>query len=146
MARNPSLPWRRAAGAVVLMASGRVEGARVEAERLAARIGLASEESVIANRPLALVVSDEGAGFERFDDGRWAPIEHGAPLAFRPWPAGMEAAIVRSAFEVEENRGRVTRFDVLGGADAAELVLSQNGARWRVRISEGGQADVARAE
>ena len=128
------------AGAVVLLAGGREQHARVEAERLAARLQLASEESVIANRTLALNFTAEGYGFERFDDGRWVAAEHGSPLAFRPWPRELSA-------EADGAReGRIALFDALGGADSMGVVLSQNGVRWRVSISEEGQVNVAPTE
>ena len=128
------------AGAVVLMAPERRQSARLEAERLAARMQAAGEESIIANRALALRVSDEGYGFERFEDGRWVEIAHGAPLAFRPWPPGVEASVEQEA------AGRAAHFDVLGGASAAPIVLSKDGARWRVSMDQQGQVYVARAE
>ena len=128
------------AGAVVLLAGGRAEPARAEAERLAARLMLAQEESVIVNRTLALNVTEEGYGFERFEDGRWVAAEHGSPLAFCPWPRELTAELEGDA------EGRIAQFDALGEAEAANVVLSQNGARWRVSISAEGEVDVARAE
>jgi general secretion pathway protein H len=133
------------AGAVVLLSGAREQQARVEAERLAARIELAREESVIANRAMALSVTAEGYGFERYVDGRWVATEHGSPLSFRPWPREIEARVEQSEFG-EEDEGRVARFDVLGGAGEASILLSRSGVGWRVRVSGEGQTDVTRAE
>lgn len=132
------------AGAVVLLAPGPERAIRAEAERLAARVTLASEESVVVNRTTALVVTHEGYGFERLEQNGWTPAAQGSPLGFRAWPANVEARVELSGAEPDDVR--VARFDALGGATPAEIVLSGAGARWRVAIDGQGEADVTRAD
>jgi len=132
------------AGAVILMAPGAGRTTRIEAERLAARAALASEESIIANRPVSLVVTDNGYGFERLEDNGWFPAEQRSPLAFRPWPANIDVRVEQRAGEADDPR--VVRFDATGGASPARLVLSGAGVRWRVDIDAQGRAYVTQAE
>ena len=74
-------------GAAVLAAPGADHKTRQEAERLAARIAAASDESVLTNRPVALVVTQNGyalrAGGRRLDRGR-------------PWRAAGLSRLARS--------------------------------------------------
>lgn len=128
-------------GVVLLVMPGGDRAGRDTAERLAAQIVLAGEESVIANRPLSLVVTSEGYGFERLDEAGWTPVPANSPLGFRVWPDGLDARIPE---DIEA--GRVTRFDPLGGADAASILLEQGGAVWRVEIAESGEVDVEQAQ
>ncbi len=132
------------AGAVMLATSGRDHVARVEAERLAARMTLAGEEGVIANRTIALVVTSEGYGFERFEDGRWLAADLGSPLAFRAWPEGVVAQVEEA--ELDGEGGRVASFDALGAATPVAVVLSKNGVQWRAAVSPEGRVDVTRGE
>lgn len=129
------------AGAVVLLAPGPGQKTRQAAEQLAARMTLASEESVIANRPLALVVTHEGYGFERLEPNGWFPAEHGSPLGFRAWPSDVEARV-----EAGDEAPRIARFDALGGSTPAQVIVSGAGARWRVSLDGQGGVDVAPAE
>lgn len=128
-------------GVVMLLAPGDDRDARRVAEQLATRMALASEESVIVNRPLSLVLTADGYGFERLEDNGWFPAEPRSPLAFRAWE---DDVVVR--VEPAADDARVARFDVLGGATATSIVLDRAGSRWRVRLSEAGEVDVERAE
>jgi general secretion pathway protein H len=132
------------AGAVVMAAPGPDRKVRQEVERFAARAVLASEESIIANRTIALVVTHEGYGFERLEDNGWFPAEHRSPLGFRAWPNGLEARVEESTTAPSDPR--VVRFDAVGNATPASIVMSGAGARWRVVVQGTGQVDVARAE
>jgi general secretion pathway protein H len=132
------------AGAAVLLAPSADRRTRVEAERLAARIQLASEEGVLVNRAHALVMTAEGYGFERLEASGWTPAPLGTPLAFRSWPRRIEAEI-----EAElggETGHRIALFDTLGGATPATLVLSEGAVRWRISIAGNGRVDVAPAD
>lgn len=128
-------------GVVLLVMPQGNRTARQAAERLAAQMVLAGEESVIVNRPLSLVVTPEGYGFERLDETGWTPAAPNSALGFRVWPEGLEAQLPEA---VEE--GRVARFDPLGGASAARIVLEHAGEAWRVDIAESGEVDVEQAE
>jgi type II secretion system protein H len=128
-------------GVVMLLAPGTDRHARLAAEQLAARIALASEESVIVNRSLSLIVTEEGYGFERLEDNGWFPAEQRSPLGFRAWDADLQVRVEPAADDP-----RVARFDPLGGATATNIILDQAGARWRVRLNEAGEVDVQRVE
>ncbi len=128
-------------GVVMLLAPGTDRHVRLSAEQLAARITLAGEESVIVNRPLSLIVTDSGYGFERLEDNGWFPAEQRSPLGFRAWDADLQVRVEPAAED-----SRVARFDPLGGASAADIILDQGGSRWRVRLNEAGEVDVARVE
>lgn len=132
------------AGAVILLAPGPDRKTRDEAERLAARIVMASEESIVVNRTLALVVTHEGYGFERLEENGWAPAEPRSPLGFRAWPGELDVRVDQRLGD--EDDPRIARFDAMGVATPASLVLSGAGARWRVVIDGEGEVDVARAD
>ena len=131
------------AGAVLLLAPGPDRKTRIEAERLAARAVMASEESIIVNRTTALVVTVEGYGFERLEENGWAPARVGSPLGFRPWPSFLDARVEESGGDAGDPR--VVRFDPQGGSTPASVVLSGAGARWRVEIDGQGGVNVERA-
>lgn len=133
-----------AAGAVLLMAPGPERAVRAEAERMAARMVFARDESIITNRVTTLIVTREGYGFERLEPQGWAPAAQTSPLRFRAWPDGMEARVELGAGEAGDER--VARFDALGGASPARVVLAGAGARWAVSIGAEGGIDVAPAE
>lgn len=132
------------AGAVLLMAPGPDRKTRQEAERLGARAAMASEESIIVNRTLALVVTNEGYGFERLEETGWTPARVGTPLGFRSWPTALDARIEGTS--AERGDARIARFDPQGGATPASVVLSGSGARWRVSIDGQGAVDVEQVE
>lgn len=129
------------AGAVLLAAPGTESKTRAEAERLAARLVLAGDESVVLNRALRLIVTDEGYGFERLEQGGWVAMEHGSSLGFRAWPARTRVRI-----ETSESEEAAARFDALGAVTPVSLVMSGDGAQWRVSVGRMGEVHVAPAE
>jgi general secretion pathway protein H len=131
-------------GAVMLAAPGPGREPRLEAERLAARMVMAGEESIVANRAMALVLTAEGYGFERLEPNGWAPAEHGSPLGFRAWSNEVDVRVESSEAAGEDTR--VARFDTLGGASPVSVIISGSGARWRVTLDGQGEVNVARAE
>lgn len=132
------------AGAVVLMAPGPGRETREEADRLAARIVMAGEESIVLNRTMALVATEEGYGFERLESDGWVEAEHGTALGFRAWPSGLDVRIEETEAQGEDPR--VVRFDALGETTPARIVISGAGVRWRVSIDGQGEVNVAPAE
>ncbi|MEZ5995735.1 MAG: GspH/FimT family pseudopilin [Hyphomonadaceae bacterium] len=132
------------AGAVILLAPGPDWKTRQEAQRMAARAVMASEESIVVNRTTALVVTSDGYGFERLEENGWAPADARSPLGFRAWPEGLDVRVEQSASG--EGDDRVARFDALGGATPARIVLAGAGARWRVAIDGQGGVNVERAD
>lgn len=129
---------------VLLAAPGADSAAKGEAQRLAARVLAASEESILVNRPLALVVTSEGYSFERLEANGWVAAGHAAPFGFYAWPDDLNVVVAQRSGEADDPR--VARFDALGGATPALIVLGNDGASWRVGIEGDGGAYVARAE
>ncbi len=122
------------AGMVILAAPGPERRAREVAERVAARSIAAGEESVLTNKPIALMVTEEGYGFERFEEGGWRPLDAASPFGFRVWPDDVRA----------QAEGAV-RFEPTGSASPGAVVIETHAVRWRVDVDEGGRAHVARA-
>lgn len=128
------------AGAVVLAAPGPDMRLRSDVERLAARLKLASDQSVLINRDIAMVSTAEGYHFEKLDEEGWRRIENIEPLGFHPWP-GDRAPQVKDGGEE-----RLTEFDPIGGADPVTLTFGEPNPFWRVEIDEAGAIHVDRAD
>jgi general secretion pathway protein H len=135
------------ASAVLLAVPGPDRATRNAAEGLAARLAMASEESIVRNRPVALVVTHEGYGFARLEERGWMRIETASPLAFRAWPDGVAYRVESASVDTAQREaGRVVRFDAMGGATPARIVLSGSGARFSVEIDGQGGTHVAQVE
>ncbi len=132
-----------AASAVVLAAPGQDQRTREAAERLAGRLKAASDVSVMTNREVGLVVTSEGYGFERQDEGGWRRVEAEPALAFKAWPQGVSPDVAPSIGEAPKPR-HLAEFDPLGGATPMKLVLGDAGSQWSVEIDEGGDIHVSR--
>lgn len=83
-----------AAGATVLGMGAAARGASVEAEaqRLAARLQLAADDAMVADRPVALAWTRDGYGFVAWDGRRWRR-EGGEGFAPHDLPGGMTLAV-----------------------------------------------------
>lgn len=135
--------------AVLLSSPGPERRTRAAAEEFAARLALASDESVLINRPVALVLSAEGYGFARLQDDGWRRIETRSPLIFRPWPNGIEHRVEAAeglAPGIPEEATRVVRFDSQGGATPARIVLSGGGAQYEIVVGPQAETRVARRD
>lgn len=135
------------ASVVMLAAPGADTRLHGELDRLAARLKLASDQSVLLNREIALVAAAEGYHFERLEEDGWVRMNAQTPLGFRPWP-GRKAPLVEVPIlpEAEDGGRRVAEFDPLGGASAMRLMFGETGAAWRVAIDEAGEIRVDRAD
>jgi general secretion pathway protein H len=131
------------AGAAMLVLPGPERETRAFAERFAARLALASDESVIANRQVALVMNAQGYGFARLEDTGWRDISAGSPLAFRPWPRELEAHVENAETSAP---AQAVRFDPAGGATPARILLATPGSSWRVEVDGQGRPHVSRAQ
>lgn len=124
------------AGAVLLLWPGENMTVRSAAERLAARISAAADESVLSNRQIALVVTSDGYGFDRRDLDGWRRLDGVSPLAFLSWPDSTGAEIQKPA-EGERPGNRIAFLDPLGGATPMRLMLGDS-VKWVVEIDERG--------
>lgn len=129
------------AGAVMLLWPGENMTVRSAAERLAARISAASDESVLDNRQIALVMSSEGYGFDRREASGWHRIDGNSPLAFQPWPAATGVRIEKPV-DHKQAGNRIAVFDPLGGATPMRMVIGDT-VKWVVEINEQGEVSAS---
>lgn len=134
------------ASAVMLAAPGADTRLHGDIDRLAARLKLASDQSVLMNREIALVAAAEGYHFERLEEDGWIRIDAPAPLGFQPWPGKTAPRVeVPEAVEQDSEGSRLAEFDPLGGASPMRLVFGEAGLAWRVAVDEAGEIHVDRA-
>ncbi len=132
------------ASAVTLMATNDSRAVRQAADQVAARLAAAADESVISNRPIGVVVTEQGYGFERRSEARW--LEMDGVFAFRPWPKNLSASIEgRDAKSPDAEPAPAAAFDPLGGATPVRITLSRHGAAWTVAIDEAGRIHVSQS-
>lgn len=134
------------AGAVMLAAPGPDRAARDAATSFAARTLAASDESVLRNRTVALVLTSEGYGFAQQEASGWLRIADTPALAFRRWPEGVDVRLERGEALGQEVLGQspyAVQFDAMGSATPAAFVFSAAGANWEVEIDGEGRARVA---
>ncbi len=134
------------ASAVMLASPGADTRLHAGVERMAARLKLAGDESVLVNRPVALVAAPEGYHFELRDEDGWRRMDAASSLGFQPWPGDSAPSIEVPADAEREGEGRrLAEFDPLGGASAMRLVFGSNGPAWRIAIDEAGVIHVDHA-
>lgn len=109
---------------------------RSVAEKLAARLTAAADESVLANRQIALVVTSEGYGFDRREVDGWRRIDGRSTLAFQSWPASTPMEIEKPS-AADQADGRIAIVDPLGGATPMRIVLGDT-VKWVVEIDSEG--------
>ena len=103
-----------------------------EGEAFAARAKAAQEAAIVESRDMAMWISPEGYGFERYGDGIWAPVA-ASPFQDRDWPEGVTASFAATADE----RTRVI-FDATGLNDPLDLTLQRDAEQIRVAIGADG--------
>lgn len=135
------------AGAALLVMPGPDRTLHETASRLAARMAAASDESVMLNRRIALVVSAEGYRFERLEENGWIRVGDRAGLAPTAWPRGVAPNLPRPGADGPPG-GRVATFDPVGGATPVRIALSDGGGRagWAVEIDGSGAVHVDRID
>ncbi|HEX8225615.1 MAG TPA: GspH/FimT family pseudopilin [Allosphingosinicella sp.] len=123
------------AAAVVLAIPEPGGGVRGEALRLAARADAARERAMMDNRPVALVLRENGYGFELRTDGEWRAMAE-RPFVSQDWNEGTRASL-------EGGESRIV-FDSTGFAEPARLQLVRGKEEARVEIVDGGRVRVIR--
>lgn len=124
------------AGAVLLLWPGENMTVRSVAEKLAARLTAAADESVLVNRQIALVVTGDGYGFDRREVGGWRRIDGRSALAFEFWPASTRMEIEKPS-AADQADGRIAILDPLGGATPMRIVIG-DAVKWVVEIDSEG--------
>jgi general secretion pathway protein H len=122
-----------AAGAVVLSIPDPRPSVAAEAERFAARLTRAREESILTNRPVAVEATATGYGFSVFDGADWSTLDEGP---FRPetWAPG--TTVDPSAAPV-----RVV-FDPTGVAEPATVILTRDRNSRTVTVDGAGEVSL----
>ena len=119
-----------AAGAVVLSVPDPRPSVAAEAERFAARLTRAGEESILTNRPVAVEATPAGYGFSVFDGAEWSPLAEGPfkPVTWTPGttinPSGGTVRVV---------------FDPTGVAEPATLTLTRDRNSRTVTVDGAGE-------
>lgn len=122
-----------AAGAVVLSVPDPRPSVAAEAERFAARLARAREESILSNRPVAVEATVTGYGFSVLDGAIWSTLDDGP---FRPetWTAGT----------MVEPSGAPVRvvFDPTGLAEPATVTLTRDRKSRTVTVDGAGEVSL----
>lgn len=122
-----------AAGAVVLSAPDPRPSVAEDAERFAARLSRAREESILTNRPVAVEAGQAGYGFQVFDGAVWSPLGEG-PFGPETWTAGTTIAPSDAPVRVV--------FDSTGVAEPASLTLTREGKSRTVVVDGAGEVSL----
>ena len=122
-----------AAGAVVLSVPDPRPSVAVDAERFAARLTRAREESLLSNRPVAVEATPTGYAFSVFDGARWTVLDEG-PFGPETWTAG--TTVAPSAGPV-----RVV-FDPTGVAEPATVTLTRERHSRTVTVDGAGEVSL----
>jgi general secretion pathway protein H len=121
------------AAAVVLAMPDPRGALRGEALRLAARADAARERAMMDNRPVALVIREQGYAFEWRREGEWRPVAV-RPFVAQDWSEGTRAAL-------DGGEARIV-FDSTGFAEPAKLRLVRGKETAEVEVSDGGRVRV----
>ncbi len=122
-----------AAGAVVLSIPDPRPSVAEDAERFAARLTHAREESILSNRPVAVEATSAGYGFSAYDGARWSSLDEG-PFGTELWTPG-------TVLEPSARPVRVV-FDPTGVADPAVLILTRERVRRTVTVDGAGEVRI----
>ena len=106
---------------------------RGEALRLAARAEAARERAMMDNRPVALVLKDDGYGFEWRIGGEWRAMGV-KPFIEQSWGEGTQAAMTGGESRIV--------FDSTGFAEPARLRLVRGDEAAEVEVTDGGRVRV----
>jgi general secretion pathway protein H len=121
-----------AATIVILTIPGSNARVHDEADRLAVRIASLRDLAIVEGRPMALVVSPSGYGFERREVGGWAVLP-GRGFARHNWPRGVrltdpaDGAPLRIAFDPVGMTSARTVLTIGDSAVSARLTVSATG-------------------
>lgn len=120
---------------------------RADAQALAARVKLASQESILEGVPTGLRVTPEGYAFYSLRDGVWSEVTSAPAFQRRTWRAGVAAELMRTANTASTGPDRKVVvpdvvFDPTGMASPFTVSLSESGARFAVEHTAKGEVVV----
>ncbi len=119
-----------AAGAVVLAVPDPRPSVAQDAERFAARLSRAREESILSNRPVAVEATQTGYRFEVLNGATWTALDDG-PFRSESWTEGTSVAPSGTPVRVV--------FDPTGVADPATLTLTRDRNTRTVTVDGAGE-------
>ncbi len=122
-----------AAGAVVLSVPDPRPSVAEDAERFAARLSRAREESILSNRPVAVEATQAGYGFQAFDGARWSALDEG-PFGPETWTEGTMLAPSGEPVRVV--------FDPTGVAEPVSLTLTRDRNSRTVTVDGAGEVSL----
>jgi general secretion pathway protein H len=122
-----------AAGAVVLSVPDPRPSVAEDAERFAARLTHAREESILSNRPVAVEATAIGYGFSVYDGAEWTPLDEG-PFGPETWTAGTTVTPANGPVRVV--------FDPTGVADPATVTLARERNSRIVTVDGAGEVRI----
>jgi general secretion pathway protein H len=108
---------------------------RGEALRFAARADAARERAMMDNRPVALVLKEDGYGFEWRTGGEWKAMGE-RPFIEQSWSEGTQATLAGGESRIV--------FDSTGFAEPARLRLVRGKETADVEVTDGGRVHVLR--
>ncbi|MEZ5897488.1 MAG: prepilin-type N-terminal cleavage/methylation domain-containing protein [Parvularculaceae bacterium] len=145
-----------ASTAVLLNTPPARPGVQEEAERMAARIRIALDESMTTRKSFRLVLDEGGYDFEVFTQGQWTQMPDHRFLARRDFSKGVTAEIStaeaamanarslgESARPVIDEKTRLT-LDPLGAQDQLQVRLSSRDGAFLVKLDATGVAEASR--
>jgi general secretion pathway protein H len=138
------------AGAVALNLPPARSDAKREAERFAALLNAASNESIATGLPLRVEITASGYAFSRYEEREWRAIEAPATLGGRSVRGlTMAAAIEDPAMKNEEadeaaidDSVRRITLDPIGATAPFAVDFSNQGERWRVVRGADGSIEI----
>ncbi len=145
-----------ASTAVLLNAPPARPPVQKEAERMAARIRIALDESLTTRKSFRLVLDEGGYGFEVFSEGQWTEMPDHRFLAHRDFGKGVTAEIAAGEAALSNARAlgesarpvvdETTRLalDPLGAQDQLQVRLSSSDGAWFVKLGASGAAEAIR--
>jgi len=122
-----------AAGAIILTMPDPRPPVGAEAERFAARLVRAREESILSNRPVAVEAAASGYAFAAFDGVRWSPLVEG-PFGSESWQDGTTVTAAGMPMRVV--------FDPTGLADPARITLSREARAVVIVVDGAGEVSI----
>jgi hypothetical protein len=141
------------AGAVTLnMPPARGE-AKIEAQRFAARLEAASNESIVGGRPLRIEISQAGYSFARYVRGEWLTAEPPSALSPRSFSGVLvtvemeDPALLNERPSEDEAQPETRRLvlDAIGATAPFTVDFADRRERWRVVRSADGAIEVTQS-
>ncbi len=133
------------AAVVVLNMPSPVSDLEKGTQKLAARLQLAAEESILAGQVTGVRVSSEGYEFLAYRRGRWIPMD----LPGDEWPEGVMVRLVRDNLPVDLAGNQSEKlpslwFDPLGDQLSFSIEISELEHKFKVSGEENGEIVITR--